>query len=64
VEYLQFWLQHDSTAIGLIHLNDSKYERGARKDRHAPPGHGHIGLETLGHVIAMANQYCIPMVVE
>jgi deoxyribonuclease-4 len=33
VEYLQFWLQHDSTAIGLIHLNDSKYERGARKDR-------------------------------
>lgn len=64
VEYLQFWLEHDSTAICLIHLNDSKHERGSRKDRHAAPGYGHIGLQTLNTVVGMANQYGIPMVME
>lgn len=64
VEYLEFWLERDSTAIGLIHLNDSKHERGCRKDRHAPPGLGHIGAQTLNKVVLLANQYGIPMVME
>ena len=31
--------------VALIHANDSMYERGARRDRHANIGEGHIGLE-------------------
>jgi deoxyribonuclease-4 len=64
VEYLQFWLEHDSTAISLIHFNDSKHERGSRKDRHAPYGQGHIGEVTLSQVVEIANVYGIPMVME
>lgn len=33
--------------LRVIHLNDSKNERGARKDRHANIGLGKIGFETL-----------------
>lgn len=64
VEYLTFWLDHDSAAISLIHLNDSKHERGSRKDRHAPPGQGYIGSEALWKIVNLANSYGIPMVME
>lgn len=64
LEYLKFWIERDSAAIGLIHFNDSKHERGSRKDRHAPYGHGHIGRETLSAVAELANAYGIPMVME
>lgn len=64
IEYLQFWLDRDSTAIALIHLNDSKHERGSRKDRHAAPGFGHIGNAVLTTIVRMANEYGIPMVME
>ena len=33
--------------LHVIHLNDSKNERGARKDRHANIGQGMIGFDTL-----------------
>lgn len=44
------------TAVGLgrlraIHLNDSLNPRGARKDRHACIGEGHIGLEAFERII-------------
>lgn len=50
--------------LHVIHLNDSKNERGARKDRHANLGRGTIGFETL-HAIA-ANERCahVPKILE
>jgi deoxyribonuclease-4 len=40
--------------IGLIHFNDSKVEKGTRKDRHAPIGTGHIGYDQLIGVLDWA----------
>lgn len=37
--------------LKAIHLNDSLNPRGARKDRHAKIGEGHIGLEAMVRVI-------------
>ena len=32
--------------IKCVHVNDSKNERGARKDRHENFGYGHIGFDS------------------
>lgn len=37
--------------LKAVHLNDSQNPLGARKDRHAKIGQGHIGLEALVRVI-------------
>lgn len=37
--------------LAVIHVNDSKNPRGARKDRHENIGYGHIGFDTLYRVI-------------
>ncbi len=37
--------------LKAIHLNDSQNDRGARKDRHARIGEGHIGTEAMGRII-------------
>lgn len=37
--------------IALFHINDSKNECGAKKDRHANIGQGHIGLSTLHAIV-------------
>lgn len=37
--------------IKVVHVNDSKNEQGARKDRHANIGFGHIGFAALHKVI-------------
>ncbi len=37
--------------LKAVHLNDSQNPLGARKDRHARIGEGHIGLEALVRVI-------------
>ncbi|MGL4382531.1 MAG: deoxyribonuclease IV [Bacilli bacterium] len=49
-------LQEFDTIIGLdrlavIHINDSKNEREAHKDRHENIGHGHIGFPTLAAIV-------------
>ena len=49
-------LQQFDQVIGLerlsvLHINDSKNERGARKDRHANIGEGKIGFETLYRIV-------------
>ncbi len=41
--------------LNVVHLNDSKNECGARKDRHANLGYGMIGFDTL-HTIAFHPQ--------
>ena len=48
----------------VIHLNDSKNERGARKDRHANLGQGQIGFENLYRVFAHPRLAAIPKILE
>ena len=52
LEYLQKWSKED---VKLVHLNDSKCEKGCRKDRHAYIGTGYIGYTRLRAVI----DYCV-----
>jgi deoxyribonuclease IV len=50
--------------IKVLHINDSKNERGARKDRHENIGFGHIGFEALNYIVhhqALAN---VPKILE
>jgi deoxyribonuclease IV len=37
--------------IKVVHVNDSKNERGAHKDRHENIGFGHIGFDALHYII-------------
>jgi deoxyribonuclease-4 len=37
--------------IKCFHLNDSQYELGTRRDRHAHIGEGHIGLAGFSHLL-------------
>ena len=37
--------------LKAIHLNDSQNPLGARKDRHARIGEGHIGLDAMVRII-------------
>ncbi len=57
------------TIIGLdklkcLHINDSKNERSAHKDRHENIGLGHIGFETLLKVIYNERLDNIPKILE
>jgi deoxyribonuclease IV len=50
--------------IKVLHINDSKNERGAGKDRHENIGFGHIGFEALNYIVhhpALAN---VPKILE
>jgi deoxyribonuclease IV len=47
--------------IAMIHLNDSKADRGSRYDRHEHLGAGRIGATGLGHLLrhpALAGVPC------
>ena len=37
--------------LAVIHVNDSKNPRGARKDRHAPIGSGYIGFDAIHRIV-------------
>jgi deoxyribonuclease-4 len=50
--------------IGCIHINDSKNEMGAKKDRHANIGFGSIGFENLLNVIYHPLLNNIPKILE
>lgn len=41
----------DLKYLKVIHINDSKNSRGARKDRHENIGKGYIGLKTLKNIV-------------
>jgi len=50
--------------VQVLHLNDSKTERGSRVDRHEHIGHGHVSLEAFAEIVnhkAFAN---IPKILE
>jgi deoxyribonuclease-4 len=62
-------LREFDEAIGLdrlraVHLNDSLNPRGARKDRHARIGEGHIGLEAFGRIINHPQLKNLPFCLE
>ena len=50
--------------IKCVHVNDSKNERGARKDRHENFGYGHIGFDSLLKVIYHPLLEGIPKILE
>ena len=50
--------------IAVFHLNDSKNERGAKKDRHENIGFGSIGFDTLHRIVTMKEFEQVPKILE
>ncbi|MBP1947556.1 deoxyribonuclease IV [Virgibacillus litoralis] len=50
--------------LKVIHVNDSKNELGAHKDRHENIGFGHIGFEALQRVIHHQQLKHLPKILE
>jgi len=50
--------------IKVVHVNDSKNECGAKKDRHENIGFGHIGFDTLHEVIYHEAFTNLPKILE
>ncbi len=50
--------------IACFHINDSKNERNARKDRHANFGFGEIGFDTLMNIIYREEFARVPKILE
>lgn len=50
--------------IALFHINDSKNERGAGKDRHANIGDGFIGTKALRRIVHHSDFLHLPKILE
>jgi deoxyribonuclease-4 len=50
--------------ILVVHINDSKNEKGARKDRHENIGYGHIGFDTLNYIVHHPKLKDVPKILE
>lgn len=50
--------------IKVVHINDSKNECGAHKDRHENIGFGHIGFDALHYVITHPQLEKLPKILE
>lgn len=50
--------------IKVLHINDSKNEKGAAKDRHENIGFGHIGFDALAKVVHHPQLQEIPKILE
>ncbi|WP_434219141.1 deoxyribonuclease IV [Dubosiella newyorkensis] len=50
--------------LAVLHINDSKNERGARKDRHENIGNGFIGFETLAKIVHHPKLESITKILE
>ena len=48
----------------VIHVNDSKNERGASKDRHENIGYGYIGFEVLNRIVHHDKLKDVPKILE
>ena len=62
-------LEEFNQKIGLdrllvVHVNDSKNERGAHKDRHENIGYGYIGFETLNQIVNHPKLKDVPKILE
>ena len=58
------WYSKYPESLILIHWNDSKCEKGSRKDRHAFAGNGHIGWDKMEEIAIWCTEKNIPMVIE
>lgn len=50
--------------LAAIHINDSKNQKGAHKDRHANLGDGHIGFDALKYIVHHPLLKDIPKILE
>ncbi len=50
--------------IKVLHINDSKNERGAQKDRHENIGFGHIGYKALHKIVHHEQLQKVPKILE
>lgn len=50
--------------LKVLHINDSRNERGMRKDRHANIGFGHIGFSALNYIVHHPQLQDIPKILE
>lgn len=50
--------------IAVFHINDSKNECGAGKDRHANLGYGHIGFKALSGIVHHKDFEHVPKILE
>lgn len=64
-EYLdQFDIEIGLDKILVVHVNDSKNECGAHKDRHENIGYGHIGFEVLNSIVHHPKLKDVPKILE
>ncbi|HET7658137.1 MAG TPA: deoxyribonuclease IV [Bacillales bacterium] len=50
--------------LKVLHINDSKNEKGAAKDRHENIGFGHIGFDALNYIVHHPQLEDIPKILE
>lgn len=50
--------------LKVLHINDSKNERGARKDRHENIGFGNIGFSALSYIVHHPQLTSVPKILE
>lgn len=50
--------------LAAVHVNDSEYEAGGRKDRHAPLGAGRIGADAFRRLLAEPDIRSAPLILE
>lgn len=67
-KYEQTLTDFDNT-VGLkhlyvIHLNDSKYPLGSRRDRHEHIGNGKLGIEPFRYLLNDSKLQHLPMIIE
>jgi deoxyribonuclease-4 len=64
LDYIQNWVNNNPGTLILVHFNDSKCDKGSRKDRHEEAGNGFIGLERMTEIGNYCNEKEIPCVME
>ena len=64
LEYLEQWNERFPESIVLVHYNDSKVDKGSKKDRHAYPGEGYIGKKKMLNIADFCMKNSLPMVIE
>lgn len=50
--------------LKVLHVNDSKNERGAGKDRHENIGFGYIGFDALSYIVHHPQLVSVPKILE
>ena len=64
LEYLKKLIDEKGIKVNLVHLNDSKCEKGSCKDRHAFVGEGCIGMQGMYEIVMYCDSKKIHMVTE